>query len=85
MLTCEVIKNTFKEDIATECKGRYRYTLKYHEILTWKIKHLLTKSMIFSTELSVLPTTALNIMLGIIPDVYLKEQKVKMVEINTPV
>ena len=25
MHTCEVIKNTFKEDIATECKGRYCY------------------------------------------------------------
>ena len=25
MQTCAVIKNTFKEDIATECKGRYCY------------------------------------------------------------
>ena len=25
MQTCEVIKNTFKEDIATKCKGRYCY------------------------------------------------------------
>ena len=25
MHTCEVIKNKFKEDIATECKGRYCY------------------------------------------------------------
>ena len=42
--------------------------LNYHENFTWKIKHLLKKSMIFSTELFVLPTTALKIMLGRLPD-----------------
>ena len=50
----------------------------------WKIKHLLKNSKIFSTELFVLPTTALKIMLGRLPEVLLKELQIKMVEINTP-
>ena len=48
--------------------GKAHRQLNYHENLTWKIKHLLKKSMIFSTELFVLPTTALKIMLGRLPD-----------------
>ena len=54
-----------------------------HVNLTSKIKDLLKNSMIFSIELLVLTTTGLKMVLEKLPDLWLKELRIIMVEIKT--
>ena len=56
-----------------------------HVNLTSKIKDLLKNSMIFSIELLVLTTTGLKMVLEKLPDLWLKELRIIMVEIKTPI